>query len=294
MGEAKGLWKGAFAKLDSGPVLRFSTERQDREPWVPKHIVGLATRTSGNFQVKFVSWDKWDRSRKRATRSFHLCVSPAQLSLAFRRLPRLAMGCFLRLPSPSCTPGLGGPLAALAGGSDDLGIWVPTPSIGRPQQASGRGPSSIFPLNFVHNSALPGSIDLSFCLASVPNSDIFIELPPQAQSCPDPDTQPPPFDQGQTKKGSSKLKLGLGQNSDGQLPKSNHRDPAPCPASQFALSSRWTDLPSSFPTFHLPRKFYSFLLSSDSISESHLSRPYLEQQSRQILGSISFGLQHQS
>lgn len=77
------FWKGAFAKLDSGPVLRFSTERQDREPWVPKHIVGLATRTSGNFQVKFVSWDKWDRSRKRATRSFHLCVSPAQLSLAF-------------------------------------------------------------------------------------------------------------------------------------------------------------------------------------------------------------------
>lgn len=204
------------------------------------------------------------------------------------------MGCFLRLPSPSCTPGLGGPLAALAGGSDDLGIWVPTPSIGRPQQASGRGPSSIFPLNFAHNSALPGSIDLSFCLASVPNSDIFIELPPQAQSCPDSDTQPPPFDQGQTKKGSSKLKLGLGQNSDGQLPKSNHHDPAPCPASQFALSSRWTDLPSSFPTFHLPRKFYSFLLSSDSISESHLSRPYLEQQSRQILGSISFGLQHQS
>lgn len=87
-------------------------------------------------------------------------------------------GCFLRLPSPSCTPGLGDPLAALEGGSDDLGIWVPAPSIGRPQQAAGRGPSSIFPLNFAHNSALPGSIDLSFCLASVPNSDIFIELPP--------------------------------------------------------------------------------------------------------------------
>lgn len=54
-------------------------------------------------------------------------------------------GMFLRLPSPSCTPGLGGPLAALAGGSDDLGIWVPTPSIGRPQQASGRGTVINFP-----------------------------------------------------------------------------------------------------------------------------------------------------
>lgn len=29
-GRAKGLWKGAFAKLDSGHVLRFWTERQDR------------------------------------------------------------------------------------------------------------------------------------------------------------------------------------------------------------------------------------------------------------------------
>lgn len=294
MGEAKGLWKGAFATLDSGPVLRFSTERQDREPWVPNHIVGLATRTSGNFQVKFVSWDKWDRSRKRATRSFHLCVSPAQLSLAFRRLPRLAMGCFSGCRRQVARRDLAAPWQH----------WQAVPmtweSGCRPRQLGvrnrrpGEAPSSIFPLNFAHNSALPGSIDLSFCLASVPNSDIFIELPPQAQNCPDSDTQPPPFDQGQTKKGSSKLKLGLGQNSDGQLPKSNHRDPAPCPTNQFALSSRWTDLPSSFPTFHLPRKFYSFLLSSDSISESHLSRPYLEQQSRQILGNISFGLQHQS
>lgn len=175
MGEAKGLWKGAFAKLDSGPVLMFSTERQDRGPWVPKHIVGLATRTSGNFQVKFVSWDKWDRSRKRATRSFHLCVSPAQLSLAFRRLPRLAMGCFLRLPSPSCTPGLGGPWQH----------WQAVPmtweSGCRPRQLGvrnrrpGEARHQFSPLNFAHNSALPGSIDLSFCLASVPNSDIFIE-----------------------------------------------------------------------------------------------------------------------
>jgi len=43
-----------FAKLDSGPVLRFWTARQDRGPWEPKYIVCLATRTSGNFQVKFV------------------------------------------------------------------------------------------------------------------------------------------------------------------------------------------------------------------------------------------------
>lgn len=73
-GRAKGLWKGAFAKLDSGPVLRFWMERQDRGPWVPKHIVGLATRAFGTFQVKIVSRDKRDRSRKRA-RSFHHCVS---------------------------------------------------------------------------------------------------------------------------------------------------------------------------------------------------------------------------
>lgn len=60
------------------------------------------------------------------------------------------LGCFPRLPSPSCTPGLGGSLAALAGGSDDLGIWVPSPSIGgrnrRPGEARHQFSLSTLPI----------------------------------------------------------------------------------------------------------------------------------------------------
>lgn len=196
--------------------------------------------------------------------------------------------CFLRLPSPSCTPGLGDPLAALEGGSDDLGIWC------RPRQLGVRNRR---PGEARHQFSLhcPAASTCLFVLHRCQILISLIEPPPQAQSCPDSDTQPPPLDQGQTKKGSSKLKLGLGQNSDGQLPNSNHRDPAPL-SGQPVCTFFTLDRPNViFPNISIfPANFLLSSSSSDSISESHLSRPYLEQQSRQILGSISFGLQHQS
>lgn len=224
---------------------------------MPKHIVGLATRAFGTFQVKIVSRDKWDRSRKRA-RSFHQCVS----------IPTLH--CIPSTPAPGDWDVFPGCRRQVA--RRDLAApwqrWQAVPMTWESgcrarQLAAATGgrarPVINFPFQLCPSFGhCRGSIGLCFCLVSVPNSDIFIELPPQAQSCPDSDTQPPPLDQGQTKKGSSKLKLGLGQNSDGQLPNNNHHDPAPCPTSQFALSSRWT-APVIFPNI-LPRKFYSFLL----------------------------------
>lgn len=159
--------------------------------------------------------------------------------------------------------GLGSPLAALSGGSDDLGAWKSgcrPPSIGRPQQADFRArPVINFPFQFCPSfGTAAGASATLFVLHPCQILISISSLSPHPQSCPDSDTQPPPLDQGKAKKGTLELKLGLGQNSDSQLPNSHHLDPAPLlcqPVGTFFTLDRHTDF---FPSI-LPRKFYSFL-----------------------------------